>query len=191
MSRKPTPRPEERFIGTGGVVCGVLLIPVVTAWLAMGPSCLTHCWGLTLFLVGVIPAVFYAEYLIRSAILLMLAHWRFRRKGIRGIVVLSDSPNWRSHIEANWLPRLSDQVVTLNWSQRRTWRQTLPVMLFRHFGIGAGNENYCPVVIFFRGLRHPYVYRCFYAFRDAKHGNTEALHRLETHMFAQFQRDGH
>ena len=52
--------------------------------------------------------------------------------------------------------------------------------------VGPGT-NFNPALILLRGLRHPYVYRYYYAFRDAKHGNMEALRRLETHMFAQFE----
>ena len=85
------------------------------------------------------------------------------------------------------MPRFGEKVVVLNWSKRSTWRRSLAVLVFRRFGLGVDNDNFNPLLICFRGLRYPLIYRCFYAFRDVKHGNTEALHRLEEHMFAQFE----
>lgn len=75
--------------------------------------------------------------------------------------------------------------MILNWSQRKEWRFSLPLWIVRRFGLADDNYNFNPMAILFRGLRYPFVYRYFYAFRDAKHGNMEALHRLEEHMFTE------
>jgi len=84
------------------------------------------------------------------------------------------------------MPRLGNRALILNWSERSTWRNRLEVNIFRRFGIDDDNFNFNPLVIYFRGLRYPLIYRYFFAFRDAKHGDHDALQRLEDHMFAQF-----
>jgi hypothetical protein len=123
----------------------------------------------------------------------MAARRRWRGTRVRGILVYSDSPNWRDYVEKNWIPELKDRVVVLNWSERKSWPRSLPVRLFNFFClenwfivVGPGT-NFNPALVLLRGLRHPFVYRYYYAFRDAKHGNMEALRKLETHMFAQFE----
>lgn len=178
MSRKPTPQPEGRFVGGGGLAATAFSIPAVLLWLLLG------MWWLLIF---TIPLILYIAYMIYGVLLLLAASWRWRGTQIRGILVFSDSPNWRNHIEKNWMPRLHEQVVVLNWSERGSWQNSLEVRIFRRFGIGDDNFNFNPLLIYFRGLRYPLLYRCFFAFRDAKHGNPEALQRLERHMFARFQ----
>jgi hypothetical protein len=111
--------------------------------------------------------------------LLMSAQRKWR--GIRGLVIHSDSPVWDEHIRTQWLPHLGSATRQLNWSQRATWSSSLEVRLFRQFCLATLNYN--PAVLVFRGLRAPLVFRFFYAFREARHGNRQYLERLETQMF--------
>ena len=141
-------------------------------------------WWLVIFAV---PSAFYLLYLLQGLSLLVMAWWRWHGTPIRGILVLSDSPNRKPYIEEHWLPRLREKIVTLNWSERKQWQTSLPVRIFRRFCMEDDNFNFQPSVVLFRGLRYPFVYRYFFAFRDAKHGNMAALRRLEEHMFTQFE----
>ena len=177
MSRRSTPQPESRFIGGGGVVAAAWSVFFVLLWLVF------DMWW---FIVFALPLVLYGLYLLQGFGLLVAAWWRWRGSSIRGILVFSDSPNWKPYIEEHWVPRLEGMVVPLNWSQRKAWPRSLPVRIFRRFGLSDDNSNFNPSLILFRGVRHPFVYRYFYAFRDAKHGRSEALRRLEEHMFGQF-----
>ena len=177
MSRKPTPPPEGRFVGGGGLTASMFSVPAVLLWL------LFDMWWLLIFTA---PIILYIAYIVHGIILLLAAWWRWRGTKIRGILVFSDSPNWQNYIEQNWMPRLGEQVVFLNWSERGSWQDSLEVRIFRRFGIRDDNFNFNPLLIYFRGLRYPLIYRCYFAFRDNKHGNPEALQQLERHMFARF-----
>jgi len=178
MSRKPTPEPEGRFIGVGGLFASLCSAPAALLWLVFGK------WWILVF---TSPIIIYSVHLIYCLLLLLAAWWRWRNTRIRGILVYSDSPNWRDHIAQNWISHLGDQVVVLNWSRRRTWPRSLAVRVFLRFGLGDDNFNFNPLLIYFRGLSYPLVYRFFHAFRDARHGRPEALQRLERHMFARFE----
>jgi hypothetical protein len=178
MSRKPTPPPESRFVEDGGVFALIWSAPFIVLYLVFGK------WWFLLF---TFPLVLYAVHLIYGVLLLFAGWLRWHETPVRGILILSDSPNWGTYIEENWLPRLSEKVVVLNWSEWRKWRASLPVRIFRYFGEGGDNFNFNPALILFQGLRYPLVYRYYYAFLDAKHDNVEALQRLELLMFEQLE----
>jgi hypothetical protein len=123
-------------------------------------------------------ALIHAAYGIA---LLAVARFVLEPRGVRCLLVHSDSPIWEPHISATWLPRFGRIATRLNWSERASWNRSIDVMLFRHFC--KGPENFNPVVLVFRGLRRPLVFRFFYAFHEAKHGRTEYLAMLEGQMF--------
>ena len=133
MSRKPTPPPEGRFVGGGGVAASIFGVPAVLLWLL-----LDKWW----FLVFTVPLILYIAYILYGVLLLLAAWWRWRGSPIRGVLVTSDSPNWQEYIEEQWIPRLGEQVVVLNWSERGIWRNRLEVRIFRRFGIGDDNFNF-------------------------------------------------
>ena len=179
MGSKVTPSPESRFLGGGAIVVGITSAPFL-AWYPI-----SGWWLLFLLL----PLVLYLAYTLYGLLLLIAAWFRWQGSPVRGLLILSDSPSWKNYLEERWLPRLRDGVVILNWSERKTWPRSLPSRLFYHFCcIWNENRNFNPAVILFRGLRYPYVYRYYYAFRDAKHGRPEALHELEAHMFREFSK---
>jgi hypothetical protein len=100
----------------------------------------------------------------------------------RVVFVYSDSPNWKAYVQSRILPRLPENTVILNWSERRQWpRFSLPVILFRCF---AGEREFNPIGLVFERWRLVKDYRFWQPFRDAKHGQRGALEFVE----AQFLR---
>jgi hypothetical protein len=188
MSRQPTLSPEGRFFGGGGLFVCLFSIPFIILYCIFGSRWL---------LIGLLPMFFYIWHTLYGLLLLVAAWWKWHGSSVRGILITSDSPTWKEHIEQQWLRRLQEQVIVLNWSQRNSWPRSLEARLFRYFclteyqilfiSVGEQTQNFNPALILLRGLYYPYVYRFYYAFRDAKHGRTEALNKLETHMYAQFE----
>ncbi|MBX3440281.1 MAG: hypothetical protein KF861_22515 [Planctomycetaceae bacterium] len=118
---------------------------------------------------------------VRMLLLLALVWTFWCPRGIHVLLVTSDSPVWREHIERRLRPRLPDSTRVLNWSQRSMWRATsLRVMVFRAFG---GQREFNPLVLVFRPFCWPRRFRLWAAFRDAKHGRTDALERVERDLF--------
>jgi hypothetical protein len=114
-------------------------------------------------------------------ILLAIVRLRWTRRGVRCLVVYSESSAWHEHIRTGWLPRIGDAAVVLNLSDRGTWESVLSLRLFRRF---CGNwRNFNPAVVVFRGLRQPFVFRFFYAFQQVKAGRRQYLETLESQMF--------
>lgn len=179
MGKTPTPPPVVRDNSYG---CGLIIIaiPCLLVPLALLPG---FEFMFPIVIVTSIPAVALIMYWLYGRILLWMSLCTLARRGIRGIIVYSSSPNWQEYIESNWLAAFGDRMLVLNWSERHRWSKTLPVRVYRHF-CGYG-DNYCPAILLFRGLLHPYVYRFFFAFRDYKHGNPKALKELESHLLNQ------
>jgi hypothetical protein len=96
------------------------------------------------------------------------------------LVVSSDSPIWKIHMDQNILDHVRTRAVILNWSERKTWRTSLATMAFRHFG---GRQEFNPLVIVFRPFRPTEVFRFWQPFQDHKHGNNASLERLEKELF--------
>ena len=141
--------------------------------------------GLTGWLVLAVPAALFTTlWLVRllyGAMLLVVARAMLMPRGIRCIVIYSDSPNWQSYIISNWLPRLGTVAAILNWSDRARWPGSIQVRLVRYF-VGE-RENFNPAVLVFRGVRRPLVFRFFHAFREVKAGRPQYLSELEERMF--------
>ncbi len=123
-----------------------------------------------------IAAILLGRALHRRSLLLgVLKEWAPR--GIRCLIVGSDSPVWSGHIADEWVPRIGSQAALLNWSERSRWPASLETELFRHFCVAE--RNFVPAVIVFRGLLEPHVYRFYYAFHEAKGGRPQYLQELE------------
>ncbi len=178
MSRKRT-LPKEHKFETG---CAVI-IAVYSLVFALAAYA-TEWWWL---LIALVPSVIILLYVSYGVLLRAWALLKWSRTPIHGILIYSNSPNWQEYVEREWLPRLRDRVIILNWSQRKNWTHSLAIRLFRYYLEGSTNAiDYNPAVLLLRGLKHPYLYRYFYAFRDAKHGRTNALTTLEAQMFEDF-----
>ena len=115
------------------------------------------------------------HFLHRLAVyLLVWALWLPQGKDV--LLVLSDSPVWRDYMAAEIVPLVRERAVVLNWSERKRWRRWSPAPhAFRTFG---GHREFNPLVVVFRPLRPAEVLRFWQAFKDWKHGHTEALERL-------------
>jgi hypothetical protein len=108
--------------------------------------------------------------------------WWIGRSGRRTLFVYSDSPNWKEYVERVILPRLPENSVVLNWSDRSRWRRfEVPVLLFRTF---AGRREFNPIGLVFERFGLVARYRFWQPFRDLKHGRPEALRVLEERFFA-------
>lgn len=96
--------------------------------------------------------------------------WCPRRR--YALVVYSDSPIWGPYFEREILPAVGPRGVVLNWSERKRWKWSLPVALFRAF---AGSREFNPIAIVFRPFRWPRRFRFYQAFRARKHGEPEEV----------------
>jgi hypothetical protein len=136
------------------------------------------------FLIIAIPMVAVALlFWLISALLLLSVVWLAwcpRRR--YAIVVYSNSPVWQEYFERQVIPLLGERAVVLNWSARKRWRFSLPVILFRVFG---GSRQFNPIAIVFAPWRWPRTFRFYKAFRSFKHGRPEDVERLRLEFFAQ------
>jgi hypothetical protein len=125
-------------------------------------------------------ALVYAVFVFLYELLLCTAIWiSWGRR--RVLFVYSESPVWKDYIEAEILPRIHDRAVVLNWSERRSWKQSsLPALAFHRF---AGSEAFNPIAIIFRPFRVVRVLRYWKAFKDFKHGNTKPVEELNGELF--------
>ena len=105
--------------------------------------------------------------------------WLTQRKPFV-VFVYSDSPIWKDYIETEILPHIQDRAVILNWSERRNWKNSLPMLAFRYFG---GYRNFNPIGMVFRPLRFVKTYRFFEAFKAFKHDNRSKVEDLKKALF--------
>ncbi len=176
MSRRKDPELSSQGFPWGcGVGLAIYTLVMATVAVRHFPSSAS-----TVGFVFLVPVVAITLHYLYGLALLAAAKASFARSGARGLLIYSNSPNWQSYIEENWILRYGHQLRVLNWSERASWKGSLEVRIFRHF-IG-GYRNFNPAVLILRGLRQPVVFRFFYAFRDFKHDRPEALHRLETRL---------
>ena len=103
-------------------------------------------------------------------------------QGRRILLVYSRSPVWQEYVERNWIPKLRDHAMVLNWSDRATWRSrsSFAVWVFRHW---APSENFNPMAIVFPRFHRARRVGFYHAFRDWKHGKTQALADAEKKLF--------
>jgi hypothetical protein len=181
--RKAVPPTVERKLPTGCLIAiGAYL--VVCAALFM----VTRSRVVVVFALPVVAGVGWSvTRFLYSVALLIAVRLRWTSRGIRCLMVYSDSPNWAAHIESRWVPAFGHVAVPLNWSERASWQPTLAVRLFRRFC--GQRENFNPAVVVFRGLRQPQVFRFYYAFQQVKVGRGEYLHRLESELLRALGKD--
>lgn len=176
MGKRPTPSPDPKSrVGclSFAALVGVLGIAVSTKYDKYWPILFT------LPILVMLTNIIYGKLLLSAGITFV------RSKQIHGVLVTSDSPIWKEYIEDKWIPRIGGSLETLNWSTHKTWKRTVYTRVFYEY-VGT-RENYCPSVVLLRGLKEPLVFRFFYAFRDAKHGNMEALNKLEKRLFDELE----
>jgi hypothetical protein len=135
---------------------------------------------LTMLLIGLSPILIVAVLLyLLWGIILCVAVWLTWRKP-RVLFVYSNSPIWKDYVEREIIPHIKGFAVILNWSERKNWKNSLSVILFRYFG---GYRNFNPMAIVLHPLRLVKTYRFFEAFRKFKHGNTADVEKIKTSLF--------
>jgi len=122
--------------------------------------------------------IFLFLFLLWGAVL-AIAIW-ITWKNPRVLFVYSDSPTWKDYIEREILPYLRDRAVILNWSERRNWRTSLPVLAFRYF---VGDKNFNQIEMVFRPFHLVKTYRFYDAFKDCKHGNPQRVEEIRKKLF--------
>ncbi len=177
MAKRQTPSPDP--VPRTGCFLAALFLAVIG--IGIGSAAETGFVAWTLIFAS--PVMVMILFLLYEKTLLAIARHGSDFQNIFGVLVTSDSPNWKQHIESRWIPRFGDSVVILNWSEHKRWRLSVYTLIFRRF-VGA-EHNYCPSIVLLNGLKQPLVFRFFYAFRDAKHGNRSALEELEERLFSE------
>ena len=153
--------PQERaYFGPGCILSAALLAAGGAALLAYRQS-----FGVVL----VVPLLFVGWGLAYQTALLIAA----KRRGLRAILVTSESPLWASHIAAHWLPRLSSDIVVLNYSRRFQAETSTRLGWALHRCFAGDRNEFCPVVIVFRGLRYPTIFRFYSAFKLLRSGTAQ------------------
>ena len=135
-------------------------------------------WLLVVIAIASVPlliaaAIIYLIALVVVAIGLLLITWGVAiARGTYIVVVYSNSPHWQTYFEQHVLPAVQGRAVVLNWSERRRWRWSLSVALFRVFG---GSRNFNPLALIVRPFRWPRTLRFFQPFRTRRVGEVERL----------------
>ena len=176
-ARRAAPDPLATSFSPGCLVIVVVFLVLCVAWFAITRSAVPAVLAATAaaVLLLVLLAFLKGRFLLGR----VMTEWAPR--GIRCLVAHSDSPVWKEHIAAHWLPRIGAQAITFNWSRRAERAGSLEFEVFKHFCLAQRNFN--PAVIVFRGLARPMVFRFFYAFREARIGRPLYLEQLEQRMF--------
>jgi len=169
------PRLDVGSPGCVGAFLGYLALCLLLYWTTRST------WWLALAAPALLVLVLGAIYRVLGLFLLSESRRLLESRGIRCLVVYSESPMWGDYIRNAWLPRIGQRAVTLNWSERSSWPTSLEVRLFKRF-IGS-SWNFNPAVLVLRGFRQPRVFRFYYAFQQAKHGRGQYLKTLESELF--------
>ena len=132
-----------------------------------------------------IPALAIAVFMIWAWIdevsILLEVRRQWAPRGVRALLVHSNSESWQDHIAERWIPRIGDHAAIFNWSERATDRGSLEARVFRRFC--GETRNFNPAVVVFRGLKRPRVFRFYYAFLEVRAGRPQYLEEQERGMF--------
>ncbi len=134
-------------------------------------------WWLWPVLLVALPilVVVVALWLVAALMLQIVVWLTWCPRGRYALVVYSNSPVWQEYFEAHVLPMVANRSAVLNWSERKRWRVSLSVALFRIFG---GSRNFNPLAIVFQPLTRPRQFRFYRAFQAFKHGRPEDVERM-------------
>jgi hypothetical protein len=117
--------------------------------------------------------------LARSVIAQLVVWVTWCPRGRYALVVYSNSPIWQEYFEQHVLPAVGSRGVVLNWSERKRWRRSLAVELFRLF---AGAREFNPLAIVFRPLALPRRFRFYGSFRAYKHGRRDEVEAMRREL---------
>lgn len=172
----------EGLLGIVGCLAVVGTILFLAAWglRVLGP------WWLLALCIGLIAGTIHGVIVVhnfRNRRAARRFHDAFGPLGKDLLLVTSDSPHWKEHIERNWLARWGNRAVVINWSERSRWLRARPeVALFRRL---QGECEYNPLAIVVGpGGREFVVVEFWRAFRDLKHGKPARLDAAEARLAA-------
>src|SRR5689334_20167809 len=132
--------------------------------------------SLILFLpILLIVAVFY----ILWGCILYLSIWLAATQQLV-LFVYSNSPIWKDYVEREIIPYMQGRAVILNWSERKSWGNSLPTLAFRYFG---GDRNFNPIAIVFCPFQGAKTFRFYQAFKKFKHGNPTEVEEIKNGLF--------
>jgi hypothetical protein len=134
-------------------------------------------WWLWPLVVSFLPLLLIGFVLwLAQAIVLQLIVWvTWCSRGRYALVVYSNSPIWQQYFEQHVLPAVGDRGTVLNWSERKHWSYSLPVVLFRFF---AGSREFNPLAIVFRPFARPRRFRFYRPFQAFKHGHPQEVQKM-------------
>ncbi len=107
------------------------------------------------------------------------------------LFVYSDNDLWKDYAEKNIIPKISQNAIILNWSQRKDWinSNTLEALLFKNFqwkrewvwqqNIRMGGQDYNHLAIVFKPWSKPTVVSFWKAFKDYEFGKDKKLKAVE------------
>jgi hypothetical protein len=121
-------------------------------------------------------------WLIYGFVIYLLVWVCWCTRGRRVLLLYSNSPAWQDYIDENIIPRLPENTIILNWSERKQWKRSHPFSsrVCSYFG---GEREFNPMVLVFRPLHKTEVFRFWQPFRDYKHGNPATLKETERQLF--------
>jgi hypothetical protein len=167
--------------------------PRARQWLGCG-GCVVLLAGLFALLVSTAQALGPLLFALVLAAVAAIA-WRFvfarqravaafraanRTTGKDVLVVYTDSPHWKEHIETHWLSRWGDRAIAFDRS--KPWREdSVEARLWRAV---AGTTEHTPVVIVVPQHGRVQIVRFWLAFRDHKHGKDTRLRDAEARLAA-------
>ena len=137
-------------------------------------------WWLLLILLPIVVAI-VAVWLFVAVILLLVVWVSWHPRGRYAIIVHSNSPVWQDYFATQILPAVGTRAAWLNWSERKRWKLSLAVVLFRVF---AGDRNFNPLAIVFPPFAPPRFFRFYRPFRAFKHGRPEEVEALRRDLLA-------
>lgn len=130
----------------------------------------------------VIAALIYYSWSLALSFAIWIV-WGLQGRHI--LFVHSDSPIWSGYIEQEILPYIKVTAVTLNWSERKHWKNSLATLAFKLYG---ESQNFNPMAIVFRSFRFHKEFRFYEAFKDFKHGKAENLEKIRLDFFKSIKR---
>lgn len=131
-------------------------------------------------IVAPVIAVAVVVYLLYGVVLNVAIWVLYCSRGIRVLFVYSNSPIWQEYLEERVIPRLPENAIVLNWSERRNWKRfSLSVRAFHHFG---GDREFNPLAVIFRPFGRTRIIRFWRAFKDYSRGNEDPLKRVEAEL---------
>ena len=126
------------------------------------------------------PILFVAAifYLLWGCILYLSVWLGWKQQLV--LFVYSNSPIWKDYLEKEIIPLIQEKAVILNWSERKSWRNSIPTLAFRYFG---GSQNFNPIAIVFRPFQPAKTFRFYQAFKKFKHGDSKEVEEIKDRLF--------